>query len=281
MSRTQIEITLSIFLVLATSFIILFYGVNEQNRMSAYASQEQGRSIEVGASLFETYCSRCHAQQGTGIPGLCPPLNDRYFFDNRLKEVGWSGSQEDYIIATASGGRIASTRPNLFHGAGTPAMPAFSDRYGGPLRDDQIRDIAAFIMNWSSTATNVLSATTTAAGPAIGTDITQTLPKGDPQAGSDVANKVGCAACHITTNTGPAWSASGGQPGIAVRAETRFKQPDYHGKATTPEQYLLESIVSPSAYVVPGFQDIMPKTFSQSLTAQDVANLIAYLETFK
>jgi hypothetical protein len=31
-------------------------------------------------------------------------------------------------------------------------MPAWSEHYGGPLRDDQIQVIAAFIMNWEATA---------------------------------------------------------------------------------------------------------------------------------
>jgi hypothetical protein len=32
-------------------------------------------------------------------------------------------------------------------------MPAWSDEYGGPLRPDQIQDLAQFILNWQSTAT--------------------------------------------------------------------------------------------------------------------------------
>lgn len=280
MSRTQLEISLGILLILITSTVLLVWGLKENDRMTRYTEAQQAQSIEVGADLFETYCSRCHGLQGLGTPGLCPPLNDRNFFDSRLKEVGWSGSLEDYIVATASGGRMASTRPSLYPGQGTPAMPPFSDQYGGPLRQDQIRNIAAFIANWSSTA-QAVAPQPTPSGPPVGTDITQQLPQGNAQAGQALATQEGCVACHVAGNVGPAWNPTSDQPGIGTRATTRYTQSDYTGKATSPEQYLLESIVQPSAYLVSGFQDLMPHTFSQNLTPQNASDLIAYLLTIK
>ncbi|MBM2843825.1 MAG: hypothetical protein HW404_1662, partial [Anaerolineales bacterium] len=51
--------------------------------------------------------------------------------------------------------------------------------------------------------------------------------------------------------------------------------------AATAEQYLLESIVDPNAYLVSGFETVaMPGTFSGRLTPQDAADLIAYMLTF-
>jgi hypothetical protein len=44
------------------------------------------------------------------------------------------------------------------------------------------------------------------------------------------------------------------------------------------EVYLRESIVNPSAYVVPGFSDgVMPKDFGTRLNQQQLNDLIAYL----
>lgn len=281
MTRTQLEITLGILLILVSGSVLLYYGSRENERMSYFTEAQQAQAIEVGAELFESQCSRCHGPQGKGIQGVCPPLNDRYFFDQRLKVVGWSGSLEDYIIATASGGRLTSTRPELYPGNGTPAMPSFSDRFGGPLRDDQIRSIAAFILNWELTA-ELVQAPATPAGPSVGTDITKQLPAGNAQNGEALANSLGCTACHIATPTGPAWMASGSAPGIGTRAETRFKEADYAGKAQSAEQYLLESIVDPSAFVVQGFADkVMPATYSTQLSEQNAADLIAYLLTLK
>lgn len=282
MTRIQIEISLGIILVLITSSLILVYGFNENNRMAEFEDAQLARSIEVGAELFEAQCSRCHGTQGLGIPGVCPPLNDRYFFDDRLAEVGWSGTLEDYIVATASSGRLTSTRPQLFAGGGIPAMPSFSDRFAGPLREDQIRSIADFIMNWEETAELVEAAQPAAPGEAVGTDINVQLPEGDPAAGEALALSQACTVCHIDAPTGPAWLPTADQPGIGDRAAERIADPTYTGAASTPEQYLLESIVDTNVYIVDGFTaNVMPPTYGTNLTSQNVADLIAYLLTLK
>jgi cytochrome c len=82
----------------------------------------------------------------------------------------------------------------------------------------------------------------------------------------------------VNTNTGPAWLPDGTTPGIGARAETRFSQSDYTGNATSAEQYLLESVVQPNVFVVDGYAEgIMPGTYSSTLSAQDAADLIAYM----
>jgi mono/diheme cytochrome c family protein len=281
MSRINLQILLGALMVLITSVVVLIYGLNEETRMAEAAQSQRARAIEQGATLFDAQCSRCHGTKGTGIPGLCPPLNDRYFFDQRLVDVGWSGTQEDYIVATVSSGRLASTRPELYPGQGVPAMPAFSDQFGGPLREDQIRLIAEYIMNWQETAVAV-EVPPTPSGPVVGTDITKELPEGDVASGEALATSLGCTACHIAAPTGPAWLPTGNEPGIGTRAETRPDQPDYTGSAEDAHQYLFESIVAPDVYIVPPFPaGVMPKTYGNQLTDQDMADLIAYLLSLK
>jgi mono/diheme cytochrome c family protein len=75
-----------------------------------------------------------------------------------------------------------------------------------------------------------------------------------------------CVACHdgAQNGAGPAFV------GMADRAATR--EP---GK--TAEQYIHESIVDPSAYVVSGFSDIMPKDFATKFSAQEIDALVAYI----
>jgi len=277
MSRVQIEILLGTLFLVASTIIFVWYGLNEQQRMAEFEVAQQARAIEEGAALFEQVCSRCHGTQGLGIPGLCPPLNDRYFFDQRLEDVAWSGTLEDYIVATASSGRLSSTRPDVYPGEGTPAMPSFSAQFGGPLREDQIRYIAAFIMNWESTA-ELVEGPQAPTSPVVGTDITKELPVGDPEAGALVAERLACVACHIAAPTGPAWLASESEPGIGTRAASRLTQSDYAGTAQTAAQYLFESIVLPNVYVVQGFSEgLMPGSYGTSLTDQEIADLIAYL----
>ncbi len=280
MSRVNLEITLGIAFVLIASFVLVFYGLGEEDRMANYALREQGRAIEEGSALFATNCSGCHGIQGEGISGLCPPLNDRYFFDDRLADVGWSGTLEDYIVSTVAGGRLVSTRPEQYAGQGSPAMPAWSQDFGGPLTQNQIRNIASFIMNWESTAP-----LREAAGPvegSVGTDIIQQLPTGDPVNGEALANSQGCVGCHVSTATGPAWPPSEGQAGIGDRAASRIEQADYTGNASTGEQYLLESIVQPNVFVVEGYPaNIMLGNYGETLTPQEAADLIAYMLTIK
>jgi mono/diheme cytochrome c family protein len=277
MSRVNIEIFLGILLITATSFIVLIYGLNEEDRMAEAERANRARAIEEGAALFEQQCSRCHGTKGEGIPGLCPPLNDRYFFDDRLTDVGWSGALEDYIVSTASSGRLSSTRPEIYPGQGSPAMPSFSQEFGGPLREDQIRNIATFILNWEETAT-LVEQPSAPTGPAVGTDINKELPEGDPVTGEALANSLACVACHIAAPTGPAWLAADGEAGIGSRASDRIDDPDYSGSATTAEQYLFEAIALPNVYLVPNYAEgIMPNTYANTLTDQEMADLIAYL----
>jgi mono/diheme cytochrome c family protein len=281
MSRVNIEIALGVLLISLTGLFIIIYGVRELDRMEAFEKHQQAQAIEVGAELFDNNCSACHGKQGEGVVGLCPPLNDRYFFDQRIKDVGWAGSVEDYIVSTVGSGRLTSTRPELYAGQGKPAMPAWSERYGGPLREDQIRYIAAYIMNWQSTAP-VRGTPEPMAGPPVGTDIAVELPTGDATSGEALASSKGCVGCHVSANVGPAWAAAGGVPGIGDRAATRYTEDGYEGQATSPEQYLLESIVAPNVHLVEGYAaNLMPANYGSTLTAQEAADLIAYMLTIK
>jgi mono/diheme cytochrome c family protein len=278
MTRLQIEIIIGIIMVMATSVILIYVGLTEETRMARFELGQRAQAIEVGAALFSDNCADCHGPKGEGVPGLCPPLNDSFFFTDRMEEVGWGGTLEDYIVAVISSGRIHSTRPQ-YVGGGVPAMPAWSDNFGGPLRNDQIQTIATFVMNWESTAGEITPPVLI--GVSAGTDITVELPEGDAQRGELLAASQGCTACHISTPTGPAWAAAAQEPGIAERAETRLTQPDYTGTAEDGHQYLFESIVLPNIYVVDGYSPIMPADYDRTLTLQDIADLIAYMETYR
>ncbi len=103
------------------------------------------------------------------------------------------------------------------------------------------------------------------------------LPAGNAQTGQRLFSSQGCAACHSLKPeekiVGPSLA------GIGKTALTRVKAPDYAGKATVAETYIKESILDPSAYVVPGFPDTMLKDFAQKLNAQQLADIIAFLQT--
>jgi mono/diheme cytochrome c family protein len=162
-------------------------------------------------------------------------------------------------------------------------MPAWAQEFGGPLRQDEVESRVVFILNWEERALAETGGGTSApVGESVGTDITISLPAGDAERGSQLAQSAegGCSACHELSAVGPAWAASGSQPGIATQAGQRISESDYTGTATTAQQYLLESIVLPNTFVVAGYQEnIMPRDFGQRLSAQQVADLLAYMDS--
>jgi nitric oxide reductase subunit C len=94
-----------------------------------------------------------------------------------------------------------------------------------------------------------------------------------------------CATCHSVaqgvTMVGPSLA------GVSARAATVIASPDYKGQAKDAAAYIRESIVEPSAYVVPGPSfsangvSFMPNTYGQSLKAEQVDQLVAYLASLK
>lgn len=94
-----------------------------------------------------------------------------------------------------------------------------------------------------------------------------------------------CAACH---SVAPGVNLAGPTlANIVATAEKTITSPDYKGKAKTPEEYIHESIVEPSAYLHPGPMysangvSFMPPSYGKDLTKEQVDDLVAYLATFK
>lgn len=94
-----------------------------------------------------------------------------------------------------------------------------------------------------------------------------------------------CVACHSL-----APGADGAGPslaGVATRAELLVGSPDYTGQATDVEGYLRESIMEPSAHLNVGGMysangmSFMPDTFDESLSEEQIDQLVAFLATLK
>jgi cytochrome c len=275
------QIALGALAVAATIVVLAVVGAGEPRRMANFTISYNARQIETGALIFENNCRPCHGPQGKGIEGVAPAINAADLFNGeRLKAIGFAGTVQDYVRAT-----ISSGRPVPSEGTNYPQrMPTWSQDFGGPLRDDQINSLVAYIMNWKDRALQEAAGPTpTPMANAMGTDMTIPLPPGDADRGKSLTEgDLGCVGCHILSATGPAWLPSGDTPGIGARAETRFTESDYAGHATTAQQYLLESIVTPNAFVVSGFEpNIMPGNYGERLTVQDAADIIAYLQSIR
>jgi mono/diheme cytochrome c family protein len=264
MNRVNLEIFLGSLFVALTAIALLVYGLMEENRMARFVQGQQADKIEVGAYLYELNCSECHGDNAEGITGLAPALNDRFFFTERLNQLGWAGTMEDYVQATISSGRITSTRPDRYAGFGIPAMPAWSENYGGPLRLDQIRAITAFILNFEPIALGEVVM------PEFPTPTPRPEEEDDPLfRGRRVFVDMGCAGCHAleglsVSTIGPPLT------NIATVAATR--QPDL-----TAEEYIRQAILFPRMFMVEGYPDIMPVDFGDRMTDQQFEDLIFLL----
>jgi len=268
------QIALGLLALLALIGVTVAVTLGEQNRMTEFTRAYEARAIEAGATLFEDSCRPCHGPQGQGIEGVAPAINAADLFDgSRLAKIGYGGTLPDYVR-----GVIAAGRPVPSVGTTYPQrMPTWGAAFGGPLRDDQVDALTAFILNWQDRALGTGAPVPT--GPTVGADITVALPDGDAARGKSLSEGVlGCASCHVLTAVGPKWPADAGAPGIGSRAETRIQAPGYAGQATSAEQYLFESVVMSNAYVVEGFQsNLMPQNYADRLSAQEMADLLAYM----
>lgn len=270
------RITLGTISVLGILGLVAFIAANERERMASFSRSYESRRIEAGAALFESNCGSCHGIQGRGIEGVGPALNTAELFTGeRLEQIGWSGTVEDYLR-----GVIAAGRPVPSEGASYPQrMPTWGEEYGGPLRNDQVEALVSFIMNWEARALEIPEPTQRTPEAGLGTDLKVELPPGDTERGETLAEgSLGCSGCHLLAPVGPSWLPQGDQGTLEERAKDRIQQADYSGEATTALEYLIEAVVLPNAYLVEGYQvGIMPADYSERLSEQDLADLIAYM----
>lgn len=77
-----------------------------------------------------------------------------------------------------------------------------------------------------------------------------------------------CAACHGAANgVGPSLTAMRDRAPAVI-------------EGMSAEEYLWQSIVEPGAFVVEGYQDVMPKDYGQTLSQQEIAGLVRFILEF-
>jgi cytochrome c551/c552 len=101
-------------------------------------------------------------------------------------------------------------------------------------------------------------------------EIVSQLPAGNAANGKEIYNSTGCVGCHTLekdkVQVGPSFY------GVYTRAATRVS-------GENAKAYIYRSIVVPNDFIVPNFQaNLMPQNFSTQLNAQQVADLLAWME---
>lgn len=105
------------------------YMLNEPERLAMAQEVFINEREERGQIIYEEQCSSCHGALGEG--GIGPALNDR----EKLKST-----HDDVIFSVVRSG-VPGT-----------VMPAWSIDFGGPLTDEDVRDVVAYVRAWEPTA---------------------------------------------------------------------------------------------------------------------------------
>jgi len=90
--------------------------------------------------------------------------------------------------------------------------------------------------------------------------------------GDAIAASTGCLACHTidgTTGTGPTFKGLAGASRPLATGES----------VSADDAYLFSSVVDPTAQVVAGFDPVMPATYSESLTEDEINDLVEYVKS--
>lgn len=160
------------------------------------------------------------------------------------------------------------------------------------LSDQEITEVIAFL-TWVSNIDNqgwpprpIVVTAATPQGIALGTPPPQAA-SADPVAVGEALfgqSPPACFSCHSIQEgivlVGPSLAGVGGRWAELVA------NGEYKGAAATPEDYIRESILEPSAHLIAGptfsagGQSIMPP-YGEVLSAEQVDHLVAYLATLK
>ena len=99
---------------------------------------------------------------------------------------------------------------------------------------------------------------------------------------NEIFMKAACVACHTIPGIEGATGKVGPELIEGSNAPNRLKDGDYKGKAKSVREYITESILDPSAYVVKDYPDgQMPKDFGKKLSAGAVNKVVNYLSQLK
>jgi mono/diheme cytochrome c family protein len=184
-----------------------------------------------------------------------------------MEAMNWRGSKEAFIESV-----LASGRPGT-------QMPTWSENFGGPLRNDQIENVAQFVLNYE-TEELCAAPLVTYDWQATHAEYSAEFPEGDPVHGEELFLSYGCTGCHgnledeASALIGP-WLGNIEEVG-ATRVE-----------GLTADEYVYQSILDPNAFIVPecptapcaGPPSAMPNNFALRMAEnpQDLQDIMSYL----
>ena len=123
-----------------------------------------------------------------------------------------------------------------------------------------------FVVAFAETSRPANRASTVLRQYAYATDVAKAMVGASKPIAKDLIKEHNCRVCHVLGEgrVAPLFA------GIADRAATRRPQ-------LSPPQYIYESIVSPGAYLVDGYANIMPGNYAERLSQSEIGHIVAYL----
>jgi len=293
---------------LAMLSVCTIVGISDIGALGERDINFKARSIEAGARTYAEQCARCHGLDGKGIEANGPTLSHISFVgkseetiaannvlgskevtkSTRLTQLGWTGSLVNYIR-----GVVAAGIPIKSAADWETIHPTFSQAYGGNLREDEVNNVSNYVANWALApyeSDDVILPPEPGTG---GTPRPTAVPlSAEQEKGKELVVSLGCNACHAIRGVmngavGP------NMTNIATIAEGKVTDEQYKANvkdqpaATTAEEYIVQSIYHPNAYIEPQCPQgacaagIMPQTYEQSIPAADFTALVSYLLTLK
>lgn len=119
----------AVFMLLVLAFPL--YKLTEGSRRDQALRQQNAAQLSAGAQLWSLNCATCHGVQGEGVSA--PALNSQQFL---------AGVSDRQMAGIIQGGV-----------PGTP-MPAWLSDYGGPLTEQQVEAVVAYVRSWQPKAPN-------------------------------------------------------------------------------------------------------------------------------
>lgn len=121
------------------------------------------------------------------------------------------------------------------------------------------------------------AASNTTAAPALSSEMVPLVTGEEPI--EVIFIKAGCPVCHTIPGIAGAEGRVGPPLFIGSTGPDRLRDPTYRGRAGAVHDYVIESVLEPGLFVVPGYPGgTMPTWYGAKLSALALERIAAYLE---